>query len=327
MKHKQNRVGLGTFPLAGVFNHISVKNAEKLVRQFIDEGGYYIDVAPMYGNGEIEKLLGRVLKSVPREKYYLGTKTVKHVDKYGKLFRSGKYKDVIEQMDNSLKRLKMDYVDLLMIHSPDTQVPIEETLRALEKLQQVGKVRELAVSNVNLEELKKYNQTGKIKYVQNRFSLINRSISSELKQYLIENKIYLVPWHLLEIGLLTGSAFEGFELRKDDFRQGLPYWNKLNQQEISLWVRNELAPIAKSLGVTIGQLCIAWGLHQPFIDFVVVGTTKPEYLDLNLKANNVMLTPDVVSEIDAAYVGFEAMIKVKYGQTMREFRGLNEKYY
>lgn len=323
----KNKVGLGTFPLASVFNPISSVEAENIVKKFIDLGGYYIDVAPLYGNGEIEKLLGRVLKSVPRNKFYLGTKTVKHVDKNGKLFKSGKYKDVVEQIDNSLLRLGLEYVDLLMVHSPDKETPIEETLRALEKLQKDGKVKELAVSNVNLSELKEYNKSGKIKYIQNRFSLINRSLSSEFKKYLLDNKINLIPYHLLEIGLLTGIAFENFKLRQGDLREQLPYWNEENQNIIFAWVRNTLSPIAKKLKITIGQLNIAWALHQSFIDFVVVGTTKPEYLEINLRANDIKLNEEIVREIDAAYVDLENKIKSQYGKTIKEFRGLNEKFY
>jgi myo-inositol catabolism protein IolS len=323
----KNRVGLGTFPLASVFNPIATDDAEKLVKEFIDNGGYYIDTAPLYGNGEIEKLLGRALKDFPREKYYLGTKTVKHVDENGKLFKSGKYEDVVKQIDNSLKRLNVDYVDLLMVHSPDADVPIDETLRALERLQADGKVKELAVSNVNLEELKEYNKTGKIKYVQNRFSLISRSLSPDLEKYFLDNKISLIPYHLLEIGLLTGIAFEDFKLRKGDLREQLPYWNDENQKVIFEWVRNSLSPIAKKLGITIGQLNMSWALHQPFIDFIVVGTTKPEYLKINLKANDIDLSKEVLTEIETAYKNLEQKVKSDYGKTMREFRGLNEKYY
>jgi aryl-alcohol dehydrogenase-like predicted oxidoreductase len=177
-----NRVGLGTFPLAGVFSPITVDNAETIVRNFIDGGGYYIDVAPMYGNGEIEQLVGRVLRDVPRDNYYLATKTIKLIDSNRRSFKSGKRKDVIEQIDNSLSRLKVDFVDLLMVHSPDDNTPIEETLSAMEELQRMGKVKELAISNVNLDELIQYNATKKIKYVQNRFSLINRSLSPELEK-------------------------------------------------------------------------------------------------------------------------------------------------
>lgn len=324
---QKNRVGLGTFPLASVFNPISLSNAEKLVNKFIDLGGYYIDTAPLYGNGEIENLLGRALKSTPRNKYYLITKTVKHVDENGTLFKSGRYDDVVKQIDNSLSRLKTDYVDLLMVHSPDANVPISETLSAMEKLQQAGKVKELAVSNVNLEELKEYNKTGKIKYVQNRFSLINRSLSPELEQYLLANKIFLIPYHLLEVGMLTGIAFEDFKLRKGDLREQLPYWNAENQAEIFEWVRGSLSPIAKRLGITIGQLNMAWALHQPFIDYIVVGTTKPTYLEINLKANDITLPQEVLSELESAYRALEANVKEKYKKTMQGFRGLNEKYY
>lgn len=327
MNTKKNRVGLGTFPLASVFNPISPKDGENIVKKFIDMGGYYIDTAPLYGNGDIEKLVGRALKSVPRDKFYLGTKTVKHVDENGKLFKSGKYEDVVKQIDNSLSRLGLDYVDLLMVHSPDENVPIEETLRALEKLQKDGKVKDLAVSNVNLEELKEYNKTGKIRYVQNRFSLINRSLSPELEKYLLDNKIYLLPYHLLEIGLLTGIAFEDFKLRKGDLRENLPYWNSENRKVIFEWVRSSLSPIAKRLGITIGQLSMAWALHQPFIDFIVVGTTKPKYLEINLKANDIKLDKETLLEIETAYNNLEQKVKLDYGKTMREFRGLNEKYY
>ena len=322
-----NKVGLGTFPLAGVFKPISIKEAENIVKKFIDEGGYYLDTAPLYGNGDVEKLLGRVLKSVPRDKFYLGTKTIKHVDKNGKLFKSGKYKDVINQIDNSLSRLQMDYVDQLMIHSPDANTPIEETLRALEELQKAGKVRELAVSNVNLEELKKYNQTGKIKFVQNRFSLINRSLSSELESYLLDNQISLIPWHLLEVGQLTGIAFENYKLRKGDFREQFPYWNQENQAVVFEWVRSHLNPIAERLGTTIGQLNIAWGLNQKYIDFVVVGTTNPKYLKINLEANNIKLDKETLQEVDKAYVALIDNVQSKFNQPIKEFRGLNDKFY
>jgi len=324
---KKNRVGLGTFPLAGVFSPISTKDAENIVAQFIDNGGYYFDTAPLYGNGEIETLLGRVLKNIPREKYYMSTKTVKHVDENGKLFKSGRYEDVLKQFDNSLKRLNLEYVDLLMAHQPDEDVPIEETLRGMIELKKLGKVRELAVSNVNLDELKEFNKTGEIRYVQNRFSMVSRSLSPEFQSYLADNNIRLIPYHLLEIGLLTGIAFEDYKLRDGDLREKLPYWDSENQKVIFEWVRSSLSPIAKKLGITIGQLNISWALHQPYIDFVVVGTTRPDYLKINLKANDINLSKEVLEEIDSVYNNLEQSIKSKYNKTMREFRGLNEKYY
>lgn len=322
-----NRVGLGTFPLSSVFNPISSEKAENLVKSFIENDGYYFDVAPLYGTGEIESLLGRSLKGVPRDQYYLGSKTIKHVDSNGKLFKSGKYQDVIEQIDNSLRRLNTDYVDLLMIHQPVDDALIEETLSAMEQLQKEGKVKELAVSNVNLEELKAYNKTGKIRYVQNRFSMISRSLSLEFEKYLIDNKIYLLPYHLLEIGLLSDSTLTDYKLRKGDLREQLPYWNRENQEVICQWVRESLSPIANKVSCTISQLNIAWALQQPFIDYVVVGTTREDNLKINLKANEIKLPLEAIKEIEARYDELARFVKENYGQSMREFRGLNEKFY
>lgn len=323
----RNKVGLGTFPLASVFTPISIHDAEHIVSQFIELGGYYIDTAPMYGAGEIEKLLGRALKSIPRENYYLSTKTVKHVDESGKLFKSGKYTDIITQIDTSLQRLKVDYVDLLMVHSPDANTPIEETLQALEKLQEMGKVKELAVSNVDLPELTQYNKTGKIRYVQNKFSLINRSLSPEFIAYLLTNKISFIPYHLLEIGMLTNTALQQITLQDNDFRTTLPYWDLKNRTVISKWVRTYLAPMAKRLGMTISQISIAWALHQQFIDFIIIGTTNTTDLQTNLQTNNIALSDDEISTLDAAYQAFEDEIQSTYHMSIREFRGLNKKFY
>ena len=110
-----NRVGLGTFPLANVFSEITRDGSKNIVRKFIENGGYYIDTAPMYGFGEVENLLGETLSLFPREKYYLVTKCG-YVDVEGKTFqtiqKSGKYDDVIRECDKSLRRLKTDYTQL-----------------------------------------------------------------------------------------------------------------------------------------------------------------------------------------------------------------------
>jgi aryl-alcohol dehydrogenase-like predicted oxidoreductase len=326
MKNK-NKVGLGTFPLGGVFNEIASKDAENLIRHFLDNGGYYIDTAPMYANGESEKMLGRVLKDYPRDNFFVISKTVYNINDKGELFKSGKYDDVIKQIDNSLSRLRLEYVDQLMVHSPDKNVEIDETLRALEKIQDEGKAKQLAVSNVDLRELKEFNKSGRIKYVENRFSFINRSLSTDFENYLFDNNIYLIPYHLLEIGLLTGIAFEDYKLREGDMRNKLPYWNQENQKVIFDFVRNKMSPIAKKLGITIGQLNQAWALSQKFIDFIIVGTTKLNYLDINLKSNDIKLDNETLGELEKLYIEFKDAIEVKYNKSLREFRGLNEKYY
>lgn len=327
----KNRVGLGTFPLASVFSEIDKEKAIKIVKLFLDEGGYYIDTAPLYGFGSVEELLGEALKGYSREKYFIATKCG-YIDVEGKTFqtvqKSGKYDDVIRECDRSLQRLKLDYIDLYFVHSPDPNTPFDETMKALLKLQEDGKIKEIGVSNVNLAELKEYNQAGKVRYIQNRFSLLNRSVNKELEQYLLDKDIKLVPYQVIDRGQLAGKVFEGVEkLRPGDLRIGRSDWLPDKVNVIADWVKDGLFPIAKGLGITLGQLSVAWALHQKYMGFVIVGVTNPEFVPINLKADSIKLTGDVLKEIDDAYSQLEATIKEKYSQTIREFRGLNEKFY
>lgn len=326
----KNRIGLGTFPLAGVFSKITKSKAKEVVRKFISEGGYYIDTAPMYGFGYVEKLLGEILREFSRDSFFLITKCgYKNVE--GKSFqtipRGATYNDVIRECEISLRRLKQDFIDLYFVHSPDPVTPFNETMLALYKLQEQGKIKEIGVSNVNLKELKEYNKDGKIKYIQNRFSLINRSINSEFQKYLLNNQIGLVPYQVIDRGQLTGSIIEGMELRNGDLRAGRLEWAPEKRKLIANWSKNNLLPIAKKLGVTLGQLSISWALYQQYLSFVIVGVTNPKYIPINLKANNLVLDKDIIKEIDKAYIVLGESIKENYGQTLREFRGLNEKFY
>jgi aryl-alcohol dehydrogenase-like predicted oxidoreductase len=327
----KNRVGLGTFPLASVFSKISKDKAKEIVKLFLDNGGYYIDTAPLYGFGEVESLLGEVLPKYPRDKYFIFTKCG-YVDVEGKTFqtvqKSGKYDDVVKECERSLKRLGLDYVDLYFVHSPDPNTSFDETMKALIKLQEQGKIKEIGVSNVNLAELKEYNKNANVKYVQNRFSLINRSIDKDLERYLLEKKIGLIPYQVIDRGQLTGKVFEGVgNLITGDLRIGRSDWLPDKINVIADWVKENLSPIAKRFNITLGQLSVAWALHQKYLSFVIVGTTNPEYIPINLKANNIVLSPAVLKEIDEAYYKLEKEVKVKFHQTIREFRGLNEKYY
>lgn len=327
----KNKVGLGTFPLAGVFTKVSQEQAEGVITKFINNGGYYIDTAPLYGFGEIEKLLGKVLKQFPREKYYMITKCG-YVDVEGKTFqtveKSGKYEDVIRECDLSLKKLGVEYIDLYFVHSPDPNTPFEETIKALTKLQEQGKIKNIGVSNVNLKELQEYNQTGKIKFIQNRFSLINRSINQEFANYLLENEIGLIPYQVIERGQLTGKVFENIgNLGSEDLRNNKPDWKKEVLDEIVSWVKDKLSPIAKKKGITIGQLSIAWTFHREYLAFAIVGMTNPKFVQLNLESSKIELDDDTLLEIENAYLDLVSRIREKHGKSVREFRELNEKYY
>lgn len=328
---KNNRVGLGTFPLADVFSHVSKEDAKNIVSQFIKSGGYYIDTAPMYGFGEVEVLLGEVFKEFQRDQYYVVTKCG-YIDVEGKTFqtiqKSGKYDDVIRECNISLKRMGLDYIDLYFMHSPDPNTPAEETIKAMVELKKQGKIKEIGVSNVNLKELKEYNKNGDVKFIQNRFSLINQSIDSEFQDYLNEHDIKLVPYQVIDRGQLSDRVFNKIEdMRKEDLRIGRSDWLPEKLNVITDWVKEELSPIAKKLNISLEQLSITWALHQKYLGFVIVGMTKPEIIDVDLQSNNIQFDNETLLELDKVFKNLEDKVKKVSGQSIREFRGLNEKYY
>ena len=196
-------------------------------------------------------------------------------------------------------------------------------MEALTKLQRDGKIREIGVSNVTLGQLQKYNKSGNVKYVQNRYSLLNRSISRNFQEYMKRNSLQLIPYQVIDRGQLTGKVFEDLKnLRAGDIRKGRSDWQPKTLEVISNWVKTSLFPIADRLGITVGQLSIAWALGQQFVDFVIVGLTNPTYVEVNLKANRVVLNKETIKELDVKYRELEATVGLKYGKSIAEFRGL-----
>jgi len=323
-----NRVALGTFPLAGVFNPITKETAFQVVETFFSEGGFYIDTAPMYGYGGVERLLGEVLQSKKRDDFFIISKCGKHIDEAKQAcMPKATYTDVIEQCEQSLKRLKLDYIDLYLIHEPDRVTPYEETMRALIELQKQGKVKDIGISNVTLAELKEFRKYADVKIIQNKFSFINRSIEPDFDRYLSNNDIQFIPYHVLEIAQLTGTVLEEKNLGKNDFRNTLAYFQDEKLNTIRTWVKEYIKPLAQKQGCTIGQLMIAWTLKQNHIPYVLVGTTKSKYMKLNMCSNSIQLSDEMLPLLEQAYNALENHIVHTFNKSTREFRGLNSCYF
>lgn len=328
MKNNKNRVGLGTFPLSGVYNPVSQQQAALVVEQFLELGGYYIDTAPMYGCTHIESLLGSILSKKKREDFYIVSKCGKEMYPSNHTWEAkAGYKDVIKQCNDSLRRLKLDYIDLYLIHSPDKNTSFEETLHAMNDLKEKGKVKEIGVSNVTLNELKQYRKYTDVKFVQNRFSFINRSISPEYLSYVKQNNILLIPYEVLELGLLTGSVVEEKQLGEHDVRGTTGFFQGKPFDETRTLIKDMIFPLAREYGFTVAQTMIGWTLLQPQIFFPIVGTTKPEYMKINLKAGTMQMNPVMLQKLELVYKKLIDTIKAKYNTTIKEFRGLNDRYY
>lgn len=312
-----NGIGLGTYPFSNPFSVVGETEAKKIVFRFLDLGGKYVQTAPYYEG--VEPMLGRILKHVPKESYYLCTLTVKN--RQG--LRKGNYSSIIEQCDDSLKYLGIDYIDLYMPSTTKaTDAPFSETMAALIELKKQGKIREIGVCNVNLSQLQEFNETGSVKYVQNRFSLLNPSISDEFHSYCQTNGIGLIPWGIIERGLLTDKILEkAFALRAEDVRRKKSEFRSDAIDLIGSWAQQNLKPIADSFNTSIEALIIRWTLQQSNVAMAVTGATSQQQVERNFQANSLQLDSETLRDIGTAYNSLVAQIHNDYGKTVQEFLG------
>ena len=316
-----NSMGLGTFPFAGPFGIMDDDTSRTIINSFLKNCGKYIDVAPTYAFGRIEELLGEEFKKYPRDEFFINT-SCGYV-RNGDGFRvSGKYDDVIADCDASLKRLGLDFIDLYISHIPDVNTPFSETISAMRDLKAAGKINHIGVSNVTLDQLKEYNAEGDIEFVQNRFSLLNHSVNEEFAEYLINNDIGLVAYQVLDRGLLTNKMLGDFSVKDGDLRKKKPEFETMIVDELAMWVRSMLKPIADKNGISITALAIKWAQHQPFVAMCQCGATKVSQLSDFIDAVSVPVSTDFYDEIDASYNSLESTIMEKYGKTVRQFMGL-----
>lgn len=316
-----NGVGLGTFPFANPFGKVAEATASEVLHAFLNSGGKYIDVAPTYAFGQVEKFLGTELKKYARDDFFVNT-SCGYVLKDDKFVVSGKYDDVIADCDASLMRLGFDYIDLYISHIPDVNTPFAETIGALKDLKKQGKIKRIGVSNVSLEQLKEYNADGAVEYVQNRFSLLSHSDSKDFEKYLLDNNIGLVAYQVIDRGLLTNKMLSTFTPLMSDLRSKKPEFKPEIVQELSTWISESIYPIAQQYGISITTLAIKWALSQDFVAMCQCGATNPKYIKDFVDVNAVDTPTAFFADINDAYDSLSKQLQEKYGQTVRQFMGL-----
>lgn len=284
------------------------------VHASIDHGVTTIDTAPFYGFGLSEEMIGEALKSHDRSKVQLLTKfglvwdgSNKNkgdfffdADDNGKKIPIYKYAsktNVIKEIEESLKRLQTDYIDLLQIHWPDTTTPISETMEAAETLIQQGKIRAFGVSNYNVEQIKEAQKTIKIASDQVAYSMLNRKIEAELIPFTVSENIGIIAYSPMERGLLTGKYFTDSKLKDNDHRNG--YFNQFDLQKVKTLVE-ELTSLAHAKETSLSQLVLRWTTLQKGISIVLAGARNAEQAISNANAMNFDLSDSELEFIDQA---------------------------
>ncbi|MFF7989616.1 aldo/keto reductase [Kitasatospora xanthocidica] len=293
-------IGLGCMGMTWAYDvrNRDDENSVRVIRQALDLGVSLIDTADMYGPYTNEEVVGAALAGPYRERAFLATKVGIVPGGEGQTERNGRPEHVRRSIDESLRRLGTDHVDLYQLHRIDPEVPIEETWGAFAELVAAGKVRNIGLSEVTVEEIKRAQSVHPVASVQNELSLWTRDALAEVLPYTEEQGIALLPFSPLGRGFLTGSISSFDELPADDFRRRLPRFQQ-DALKANLALVAKVREVAERIGVTPAQVALAWVLAQGRYVFPIPGTRTPRYLVDNVGAAEVVLSAADLAELDA----------------------------
>jgi aryl-alcohol dehydrogenase-like predicted oxidoreductase len=292
--------GKGRFAQIGQLEQDAVN---QLVKASVDAGINFIDTANVYSEGLSEELTGKSIKQLGlnRDDLVIATKVRgsmgEGINQVG-LTR----KHIMQQVEESLKRLEIDYIDLYQMHSYDPMTPIEETIRTFETLVQSGKVRYIGCSNVAAWQLMKalsfseYNDLSKFVSLQAYYTIAGRDLEREIVPLLLDQKVGLLVWSPLAGGLLSGKYGRNIEGPEGSRRKTFDF--PPVDMHKAYDVLDALHPMAKEKGISVAQLSLAWLLHQKVVTSVIIGAKDVDQLNDNIKSVDVVLSEDDLKKLD-----------------------------
>src|SRR5688500_3923006 len=295
-------IGLGCMSMSGVYGNANDEESISVIHHALERGINHLDSADMYGWGHNEQLLGRALKG-RRDKAVVATKFGQTKSADGKQGIDGRPEYVMQACEASLKRLGVDVIDLYYQHRVDPNVPIEDTVGAMKRLLEQGKVRALGLSEARPETIRRAHKVHPIAAVQNEYSLLYRKEGEETLRATRELGITLVAYAPLGRSLLTGSVHGSADLPEGDRRLQHPRFQGENlDRNVALVER--LEAISREKRCTPAQLVLAWLLAQGKDLVAIPGTKRKQRVDENLAALEVRLSGDDLQRIsEAAPVG------------------------
>jgi aryl-alcohol dehydrogenase-like predicted oxidoreductase len=300
--------GTGTFggkgQLFAAWGSTDVAEARRLINICLDAGVSMFDTADIYSSGASESILGEAMKG-KRDRCLVSTKATFRFDDEPNNVGSSR-QHLLATIDQSLKRLQTDHIDLFQLHGCDAMTPPEEVLSTLDTLVRAGKVRYVGVSNFSGWHISKAlgvaDRYGYPRYVANQtyYSLIGREYEWELMPLGLEEGIGAVVWSPLGWGRLTGKIRRGTGIPKDSRLHGSAEWGPQVDDEYLFKVVDALDDVAKETGKTIPQVALNWLLQRPTVSTVVIGARNEEQLKQNLGAVGWNLTNEQVAKLDKA---------------------------
>ncbi len=293
------RMGFGCFPLTGGYGTFDQSDGVRVIHAVLDAGVAVLDTSDAYAAGGNEELVGRALAD-RRDSAFICTKFGWLLDDSGKAAAlDSSPRRVRAACEASLRRLGTDRIDLYIQHRRDPLVPIEETVGELRRLSEEGKIGAYGLSEVSVATLARAHQAWPVAALQTEYSLWSREPEAELLPECSRLGVTFMAYSPLGRGFLSGGVRSSQDLPADDFRRGHPRFQEENLKA-NRGLLSRLREIADGLGLTSSQLALAWVLAQPWNVLPIPATTKVAHFEENLKALELVLTPDQLEEVSRA---------------------------
>lgn len=291
-------IGIGANKISEADPASGTEYGGKVIETSIEQGLNFIDTAFLYGNGESEEIIGKTLKENKlRNNVILATKGAQLI--LGDKIVLDNTPDFLRKtVDDSLRRLQTDVIDLFYIHFPDESTPKYEAVGALKELKDKGKIRSIGVSNFSFEQLKEANQDGYVDVIQEQYNLIDRSAERTLFSYCIENDISFIPYYPLASGLLSGkydkaSVVSEKNKKRPQFHDDV-FFKHLEKVD-------KIREIAGKYNASVPHIVLAFYLTRSPIDAVIPGARNSEQVKDNMRTISIKLTAEDIQAIEEIY--------------------------
>lgn len=312
---KVTPIAFGAWAIGGwLWGGAEEQDSLRAIRASYDLGITSIDTAPVYGFGRSEELVGQAMAGVPRDKYQILTKygmnwethegeyffdTFDRNDKPVRMHKFSGKKRVKKECEESLRRLRTDYIDLYQIHWPDNTTPISETMEAVADLIKEGKVRAAGVCNYSAAQVEEALKTLNIVSNQIPYSMVQREIEKEEIPQALKRGLGILPYSPLQRGILTGKIKPDHQFKHGDTRSMAIHYEPENIRRINMML-DEIKPIADAHGATLSQLVINWTVNRPAVACVLVGARDEKQVKDNAKSLSFKLSEEEMNKITKA---------------------------
>ncbi|AJE54263.1 aldo/keto reductase [Paenibacillus polymyxa] len=274
-----SRIGLGTWAIGGIgWGGTDENKSIKTIQRAIDTGINLFDTAPIYGFGVAEEIVGKAVKQTgKRDNLLIATKAGMEWTEEGLAWTNASKRRIITELEDSLRRLQMDYIDIYQLHYPDRDTPIEEVADTFAQLHKEGKIRAIGVSNFTTEQIDQWRRIAPLHSSQTLLNVLQKEWIPSF-QYCHENNLGSLTWGTLAQGLLTGKFNETSTFAEDDLRSVYPpFTGEYFTQHLT--AVEQLKTMARELGKNVAQLSVRWVLDQPGVSVALWGARSEHQLD------------------------------------------------